>query len=82
MNPGIDVPSVAAGALAGAGGGTISSSRFQESARASHSRWPGLERGIVPQRALWGRRQTKLRGQLPEAARDARELVRDSVRPA
>jgi len=41
-----------------------------------------LEGGVVPQRALCGRRKTKLRGQLPEPARDARELVRDRVRPA
>ena len=71
MNPGIDVPSVAAGALAGAGGGTISSSRFQESARASHSRWLGLERGIVPQRALWGRRQTSCAASCPRLPRCA-----------
>jgi hypothetical protein len=41
-----------------------------------------LEGSIVPQRALGGRAQAKLRGQLPEAASDARELVGSRARPA
>ena len=41
-----------------------------------------LEGGIVPQRALSGWRKTKLGRELPEAASDAGQLVRDRVGPA
>jgi hypothetical protein len=36
----------------------------------------------MTQRALGARAQAKLRGELPEAGRDTRELIRDRVRPA
>ena len=43
----------------------------------------GLPRGQhLPQRALGGRAQAKLRGQLPEAASDTREMVGSRARPA
>jgi hypothetical protein len=41
-----------------------------------------LEGGIVPQRALSGWRKIKLGRELPEAASDAGQLVRDRVGPA
>jgi hypothetical protein len=81
VNPAIDVPSVAAGAgvLADGTGAGLTISPILSQGKplpVTH-----LEGGIVPQRTLGGRRQAKLRGQLPEAPRDARELIGDCLMP-